>query len=363
VTAQRRLTGGLRAGEARLSVRVHPSGEFRARLVRPGQSSAAVGGALVYCGKVQEKPKRRSDDRPGFGALPRWTAFGSSSRRKVRDCVTILDSMGSENALFLTGTLPAVSVEAFECISKWSSWVVQTLMQWIRDYAPDSRVVWVWEFQKRGALHWHAAVVCVDARSKRRIKRGFRTKWIRTLKGVEDRGCVPMFLGANGVDHWQNKRAVRAEAACVRKSLANYLAKYLSKGTTCGAQDVLFPPARWWSADRATTREAKAACKTFVSGCMELGPAVALRDAVFRKIETIVAKVIRYANPVDSLLDGVCGFFTQSRLADAKSMVVKWLQGGRDAPVLRAVEAPCSDNPLQALTFMFGAGTKLIGQW
>lgn len=189
----------------------------------------------------------------GYGTLPaKPTRFGLAARRALlRSGGALEKTAPTHEVLFLTGTLPGSTEDSFRSLAEYSAYIVNGLKAWIANYAPSKLDFYVWEYQKRGALHLHYAVHVPDERSRDYILKSFREWWIQILHRVGDKSGVDMFR-KNASKTWLGDESkVRAVAEVCRKSVARYLAKYLSKSAAPkrGAARA-FTPSRWWGVSR-----------------------------------------------------------------------------------------------------------------
>lgn len=186
----------------------------------------------------------------GFGSLPRPTSFGLKARRQVKRLSVALDGLAQapRDVIFFTGTLPGSTTDAMLALSQWSGFVVHRLKSWIHDTAPGYSCVFCWEWQKRGALHLHMAVYVKDITKRNEIYNGFKARWVDLLEQVCKRSGIDVFKRRGGKGTWRGSfDKIRAEAEWVKKSVASYLGKYLSKATGPNRdKSRFFYPSRWW---------------------------------------------------------------------------------------------------------------------
>lgn len=208
------------------------------------------------------RPNSEPQARPGWGSLGRETVFGTNARRSLLRCGGVFDADGipPEEVVFLTGTLPGGTMDAFVAIAAWSSAIVDRLKSWVSKHEKSTYSLYVWERQGRGALHLHYAVrlSCPVARSA--ILAGFRGWWYRQMCSVSDAACVDLFAWGNGRGSWRGRPdVIQADAQLCYRSISSYLAKYASKGAgkvgdRCDGEGVKMPwPVRWWGCSRPLT--------------------------------------------------------------------------------------------------------------
>lgn len=193
--------------------------------------------------------------KPGFGMRPRETHFGLKGKRTLLRAGAALEQEGyaPEQILFFTGTLPGSTHEAMAAIADYSSFLVHRLKAWVNWHVPEKLDFYVWELQKRGALHLHYAVCCRDYETGERLLSGFKAQWIRLLDAVSELSGVDVYQRSGGGTWAKNKQKVQAYAQRVRKSVAAYLAKYCGKGSDSRhvyKDGRAICPTRWWGVSR-----------------------------------------------------------------------------------------------------------------
>lgn len=190
----------------------------------------------------------------GYGALPsKPTAFGPSARRKIMRAGGALEKSISSpsECLFLTATLPGSTEASFRAIAEWSGYIVNSLKSWIANHITAKLDFYVWEYQRRGALHLHYCVHAQDENARNHIQRGFKDWWISILHRVGEKSLTDLFRKNDKYTHLSDVSKVRAVAEICRKSPARYLAKYLSKSTSkLKGRAQFFTPSRWWGTSR-----------------------------------------------------------------------------------------------------------------
>lgn len=189
----------------------------------------------------------------GYGALPlKPTVFGLNARRSLLRSGGALEKVAPpEETIFLTGTLPGSTEDSFRAIAQYSAYIVNSLKAWIANYVPGKLDFYCWELQKRGALHLHYACHVPDEAHRTYICSAFREWWIQILHRIGDQANVDMFR-KNATHTWLSDTSkVRAVAEICRKSVARYLAKYLSKSAkSAKGASRAFTPSRWWGVSR-----------------------------------------------------------------------------------------------------------------
>lgn len=203
-----------------------------------------------------------SGKKAGYGRLGRQSKFSTYARRQMMRAGAVFDLQCPKNqCLFLTGTLPGSTDESFRAIAEWSSYIVNCLKAWIAKRVKAKYDMYCWEWQKRGALHLHYVVHVPCRRHRRFIRSQFKKEWIRLLDSVSRLSGVDLYRKNKGFTHKRNKKVVRATAEIVQKSVASYMAKYLSKNANnmkgFQARRRYFP-ARWYGCSRPLLARLKA---------------------------------------------------------------------------------------------------------
>lgn len=201
-----------------------------------------------------EPGKKASGFAPGYGLLPRRRDFSLYARRTIARSGGCFAPADEGRLVFLTGTLPGCTEDAMRSLAEWSSWAVNKALRDISRCVGvplrELLTCWVWEYQKRGALHWHCAVELPDSTLALQLMSGFRAIWTSVLRGVDARVDCDIFERADGGSWSQAPEVWRIDAQIALSSPSNYLAKYLSKGVPKGRQQGFYPPTRWYQCSR-----------------------------------------------------------------------------------------------------------------
>lgn len=189
----------------------------------------------------------------GYGTLPvKPTKFGLNSKRTIlRSGGALEQSSIPEECLFLTGTLPGSTQDSFRAIAAYSAYLVNGLKAWISNYIPNKLDFYVWEYQRRGALHLHYCVHAPDVASRQFILDNFKSWWIGILHKIGEKSSCDLFRRDENYSHLSDESKVRAVAEVCRKSPARYLAKYLTKSIQPKKGNArFFTPSRWFGVSR-----------------------------------------------------------------------------------------------------------------
>lgn len=209
-----RITASYRpCGELRFRTQLFASGE-REKVLR-AQDEPTLSKA-PKSKNYPDKPKSGS----GFGCAPAQTIFTVYAKRFVQDAASVIESEYGKRVVFVTLTLPGSTEQSLEALCNQSAYVVQRMCQWFRDTAPGADWVYVWERQKRGALHLHVALACLNIECLRTIEAEIKEEWCYLMQKVGERSGVDMFARASGGTWATDWSEVRANAKPIRKSIA-----------------------------------------------------------------------------------------------------------------------------------------------
>ena len=190
----------------------------------------------------------------GYGGKCKRTKFGTNAKRtllRVGGAVDKLDP-NPANGIFLTGTLPGSTHEAKQAIADWSAYIVHRLKAWIAKYVRSKIDFYVWERQKRGALHLHYFLHAPDPVARQYLLENFKSQWIRLLEAVSRKSGIDLFRKTKTFTHRNRYESIQAYAQEVTKSVAAYLAKYCGKSANAElpSKNSSYYPTRWWGASR-----------------------------------------------------------------------------------------------------------------
>ena len=186
----------------------------------------------------------------GYGERPRPTKFGLRARRTLLRAGGAMDSLpgGVEKRVFFTGTLPGSTPEAMTAISAWSAWIVNAWKAWVSRRIRSKYDFYVWELQKRGALHFHYCIYIERDEDREWFLREAKKEWVRLLEGISDKSGIDLFARQGGGSWRGYHRLIQAYAQPCRKSVAAYLSKYCGKSV--GKSTGQYFPSRWWGVSR-----------------------------------------------------------------------------------------------------------------
>jgi hypothetical protein len=299
----------------KISISIYPNSEVRAILGREttGQRVRGCGdeddpdGDRPESGMAGDSPlditsKLSGGGLPGFGGVPRPTKFGNNARRTISRCAGVfeVDGLPPDEFLLLTGTIPGGTPESFEAVARWSSWIVKAVKTWISDRGVASAYsIYVWEFQKRGALHIHYCIHCADVQKKVQLMAGWKKKWTEIMDAVSERSGTDVWARKKGGTWATNKAAIQADAQVIRKSVGAYLSKYLSKNAPTNevkSQESrrFYGPVRWWGVSRPLLKRCSELTEKFTIESISHSAIRYLKEKVFDIMNWSENKVFSY---------------------------------------------------------------------
>lgn len=196
----------------------------------------------------------KNEVAPGWGAAARRTVFGRYAIHRLLCAGGAVDKLpgGAGRQVFFTGTLPGSTEKAKSAIAHWSSWMIHGLKAWVNKIVPQKMDFYVWELQKRGALHLHYVVRTETEEQIEKLLSGFKKQWVRLLQRLSERAGCDVFERSWGGSWKDSPHIVQADAQRVRKSVGAYLSCYLKKGHSKHELDRYsqYCPVRWFGISR-----------------------------------------------------------------------------------------------------------------
>ena len=267
--------------------------------------------------------------KPGWGLIGRKEKMQPRQAKNLRERVAGIEyEYGKENCRFLTATLPSCDPKAFRALAQWSSWLVDRLNEWLVDLLGKEHArVFVWEYQKRGALHLHGVVA--GRSSLHLLESRFKEKWIDLLMQIGLRSNANMFLGRRGQNWLKVQRKIRVRVEKVTKSCASYLAKYLSKSShqnekalhRCNKKGLFYCIASWCSWNRNATQIAKKYTTRLVLGYCNQDILEVVNNGFKEMLKPYIAEGSRIIEYSATYTSGVCAIIPPENWDKVDSML------------------------------------------
>ena len=265
---------------------------------------------------------------PGYGGVPRPTLFGLAARRQLLRVGAALERLSGEpkEVAFLTGTLPGGTEAAMQALQRFSSYAVNLLKAKISKLGiHDSLSFYVWELQKRGALHIHYAIHVPDASLRSLLLESFPRVWRQVIDAIGERAGCDMWERARGGSWAGEKEVLQADAQECTHSPGRYMAKYLSKNAHAPShkgelRGRFLGPVRWWGVSRP------------------LNAALASMTMAVEKIGIGWRDIKKIREEILAILSGLCNNFYRYTDKAKTSEVFVAYDKENSAPVFRELE-------------------------
>lgn len=179
--------------------------------------------------------------------------FGTDARRAILRSGAAMESrmLAPSEGVFFTGTLPGSTPEAMSAIASRADFIVNGFKAWLSKYQQNRLDIYVWELQKRGALHLHFVSHIPHRAVRQKVIERFHDEWCNLLDSVGKDCGVDMYRRGFGTEYSHPRSAVQAYAVEVKKSVAAYLAKYVSKTHNVVSKlNERYAPKRFWGRSR-----------------------------------------------------------------------------------------------------------------
>lgn len=207
--------------------------------------------ALDIIDEFRQIAKTRKN-KGGWGFAAKPTSFTRNARHRLLEAGAVIDNEFGKNCYEVTLTLPGSGKAAYQTLANWTGWICDRLLREVRRNTITSHWFYVWEWQKRGALHLHFAIAGSDMTEVKKVAQGLEYMWFELLLELEQKTGVELFRKNRNIT-WRNKpEKWQSHVFPIRKSVAAYFSKYAGKSTnTQPKHGCAFYPARWWGSSRA----------------------------------------------------------------------------------------------------------------
>jgi hypothetical protein len=235
---------------------------------RDRENTAIVLGDTIPTLDIIQKSQRYPSSCRGYGMRNRPKKYTNRSGQKVRETGAMLDMCCYHDVSQVsctTLTLPANTPESFDVIARYSGYVINRLFQIIRRNNPvDPKWFFVWEYQKRGALHLHIAHFADDPTDSQYVGTQLIEKWHDILVDVSEFSQCCLFT-AKEKDRCTVRSKHQHHTQPMYSSVGAYFSKYASKnenskeGSYISKFAQLYPVSRFWGSSKAL----KELCKKY----------------------------------------------------------------------------------------------------
>lgn len=228
---------------------------------------------LALIGEFQRSlgrmPKPSGDCCP---RLPRVKRFEARQGQKLREAGAAMDSLVPQGKIGLCRaillTIPADYQAAFSTVAAYSGWIMNRLNTYLRRHLENPLWFYVWELQKRGALHLHFCFYAPTEELGQRLGDGMLELWLKLLEEMSQKSGNDLYWSGRytktGAKYYVPREKLINSNQAVYSGCAQYFAKYSGKdsyGSTRGAKGfgsrAIAHPARIWGSSRAIKRRAR----------------------------------------------------------------------------------------------------------
>jgi len=221
--------------------------------------------------KKFQHSKKTDQVRLGFSRLPdgsrenleRVPPFGAKQGQKLRESGAAIDKLVLEQgggARIVTLTLVGDTKAAFECLAANTGYLVNRLFQVVRRKFDDCKNwFFVWEYQKRGALHLHICLWHSIKNKSAKMGAYLVQQWYKILADIQAQSGVDMFVRRDEKTY-TSKRKWQSRNEPMRKSAGGYFSKYASKASDKKERQKIYhlakryPPSRFWGSSHSLKR-------------------------------------------------------------------------------------------------------------
>lgn len=246
---------------------------------------------------ITKKSQQRVRSLSGWGVKPSARKFSHRAGQKLRECGAMLDKASVyEPSLcrVITLTLAGDTEEAFAALSAYSGYAVNRIFQPIRHLDREAtKWFFVWEHQKRGALHMHIALYHPDRDLSKDCGDKIIKKWVEVLNDIQEKSGVDMFVRRDRKTYTSPEKYQNLNQE-MRRSCGGYFSKYAGKSSNIGENSYVhkwakvYPPSRFWG----SSNNLKQMCKE-----NSYEEVLAIGEAIEEKHQEILELILLH-NPV-----------------------------------------------------------------
>lgn len=227
----------------RLEERRRPKVDWRGRPIKPTPKPPLP--PLDLMKKSQRGPRVYAENKP--------KSFTRAAGQHLRECGAAMDAIASDPRFChaITLTLPANHEHAFKTLSVYSGYAINRLFQRIRRlYGHLCHWFFVWEYQRRGALHCHIALYHPDESEGLWISTQIIELWHKILEDIQKKSGVDMFCRRD-LKTYTPREKHQHHCQPMQKGLGQYFAKYAGKKESKQAWYCQkYPVSRFWGCSR-----------------------------------------------------------------------------------------------------------------
>lgn len=181
-----------------------------------------------------------------------FTRFSGQRIRESGAAMSLAANGEMSRCRELTLTLPGNTKEAFSAIAAYSSTAINLLFNVVRKrWGKDALWFFVWEYQKRGALHLHIALHHESPEQCEQMAIALIAQWHNILEIIGEKANTCMFT-AKQKDRCTIRAKHQYHTAPIEKDVAAYFSKYAGKEESKNNWYIQkYPVSRFWGSSRS----------------------------------------------------------------------------------------------------------------
>jgi hypothetical protein len=301
----------------RLSLKCFANNEIRLNVVRTGSNVPAKARFNLIA-----ETQRSESEEIDCPKLRRKTILTKYAKRTIKEAGYICARDKHGETVFATATLPGSSLEAMRSLAENSGYAANLLTQWFRRHFAKPEYFYVWEWQKRGALHVHFVFQCSSAREAYKIERSFKKVWLQILVQVSEKSGRDIFERSDGGSWSRRSKVCQVKVVRHVVNAGRYLSKYLGKGSENSNMDSHLYPGRWWSVSYALLKKIREERVNLYSNIIcETSIGSVGRDLA-SVLATLANTVRAFVNPYSNEDEHFIFYFAEERYKECKEVAI-----------------------------------------
>lgn len=238
---QQNLTSGLMCAGPEQDIRISPIQEWD---IRRGLRSLDIIDEFRQIAGIRK-------NKGGWGFQAKPTIFTRNARHRLLEAGAVMDAECGQNTYEVTCTIPGSTPEAFQVVADWSGWICDRLLREVRRFTNPLHWFYVWERQKRGALHIHFAIGGGDISDVKKAACQLEYMWFELLLELGEKTGVDCFRKDRKFSWRDRPEKWQSHVSPINKSCAAYFSKYAGKSANAAQKSTgKYFPARWWGSSK-----------------------------------------------------------------------------------------------------------------
>jgi hypothetical protein len=304
-------------GVPRLSLKCFANNEIRLSVVRTGSNVPA----RARFNLIAETQRLDSEDLP-VATHRRKTVLTKYAKRTIKEAGYICARDKQGETVFATATLPGSSFDAMRSLAENSGYASNLLTQWFRRHFTKPEYFYVWEWQKRGALHVHFVFQCASPREAYKIERSFKKVWLQILVQVSEKCGKDIFERSGGGTWAKSSRVCQVKIVRRVVNAGRYLSKYLGKGSDNSNMDTSLYPGRWWSVSYALLKRIREQRISLYSPIIAESSGGELSRSIAAALSVLATTVRAFASPYSNEDEHFIFYFAEDRYRECKEVAL-----------------------------------------